>query len=563
MKYTNLYRNIKNPLDDDYVLEQLIETYTEDNGFYSALTKRNSKNKKNLYLPGERDRLHASIFNTWKKEMLSITKEQYEQAIKDGLYDRDIFKLLAFLKTVPDVKTYEEAQKILDANYQDKQLADAMEKYRWDSIGLYSGWTHIDARHINGKKTRRPKVEHRLYLNTEMTDVHTMSKLFIEKCTAKKLPFYFKIGEFDRRDDNIVIYSDTKNLPKFLTVLYEIEKEYPELISRCGRPPILSGLMRGWIGYSSEPLEQSGEASFNSIRAKSIENAIEEEMKSWYKKNMVAKVKQNGKEVPLQEYLCNQIVEKRLKQLSEKLKKYPNSKWIKYTAQDLSNPAFIARLNREVKAKAPLIIKSYLEGTKISTSIKTPLNGEETITITPSDIKKVLKEFTGAINANDPTFKERVKARIKQDAVRLGIDPNKYCFDKANIALLIKVEHESEKQPAKKTTQQSQETKQPPKKSTERKPTTSEETPKYHRPAGTPTHYKPMTDEEILEARRKLAEHPVFQPKQTKKQQVSEETPKYHRPAGTPTYYKPMTAEEILESQRKLAECPPVKVKRR
>ena len=52
MKYTNLYRNIKNPLDDDYVLEQLIETYTEDNGFYSALTKRNSKNKKNLYLPG-------------------------------------------------------------------------------------------------------------------------------------------------------------------------------------------------------------------------------------------------------------------------------------------------------------------------------------------------------------------------------------------------------------------------------------------------------------------------------------------------------------------------------
>ena len=56
-----------------------------------------------------------------------------------------------------------------------------------------------------------------------------------------------------------------------------------------------------------------------------------------------------------------------------------------------------------------------------------------------------------------------------------------------------------------------------------------------------------MTDEEILEARRKIAEHPVFQPRQTEKQQVREETPKYHRPAGTPTYYKPMTAEEIKE----------------
>lgn len=563
MKYTNLYRNIKNPLDDDYVLEQLIDAYSESSSFYTALTNRNSKDKQMYYSKSSSDALHASLFNRWKRELLSITKEQYEKAIKDKLYKRDIFKLISFLKTVPDVKTKEEANAILNKAYKDKELEEAMESYRWDSIGLYSGWTHISERHINGKKTRTPRIEHRLYINTAPMDVHTMSKLFIEKCTAKKLPFYFKIGEFDRRDDNIVIYSDTKNLPKFLTVLYEIEKEHPELISRCGRPPILSGLMRGWIGYGSEPLAQSGEASFNSIRAKSIENAIEEEMKAWYKKNMAAKVKQNGKEIPLQEYLCNQIIEKRLKQLSERLKKHPNSKWIKYTAQDLSNPAFIARLNREVKTKAPLIIKSYLEGTKISTSIKTPLNAEETITITPSDIKKVLKEFTGAINANDPTFKERVKVRIKQDAVRLGIDPNKYCFDKENIALLIKAEHESEKQPVKKTTQQSQETKQPPKKTTERKQTTSEETPKYHRPAGTPTHYKPMTDEEILEARRKLAEHPVFQPRQTKKQQVSEETPKYHRPAGTPTYYKPMTAEEILESQRKLAECPPVKVKRR
>lgn len=562
MKYTNLYRNIKNPLDDDYVLEQLIEAYTEDNGFYSALTKRSSKNKKNLYIPAERDRLHASIFNMWKKEMLSITKEQYEQAIKDGLYERDIFKLLDFLRTTPDVKTYEEAQKILDANYSDKQLADAMEKYRWDSIGLYSGWTHIDARHINGKKTRRPKVEHRLYLNTEMTDVHTMSRLFIEKCSAKNLPYYFKIGEFDRRDDNIVIYSDTENLPKFLEVLFEIEKEHPELISRCGRPPILSGVISNWIGYGSEPLARSGEASFNSIRSKSIEKAIEEEMKAWYKKNMAAKVKQNGQEVSLYEYLCNQIVTKRLTQLSDRLKRNPNSKWIKYTAQDISNPAFIARLNREVKANAASIIKSYLEGTKISTSIKTPINAEETITISPSDITKVLKEFTGAINANDPTFKENVKARIKQDALKNGIDPNKYCFDKDNVALLIKAEYASKKQPAKKTTQQEQkQTQQPPKKTTERKQTTSEETPKYHRPAGTPTYYKPMTDEEILEARRKLAEHPMIQPRQRVSQ--TEETPKYHRSAGTPTYYKPMTDEEILESQRKLAECSPVKVKRR
>lgn len=563
MKYTNFYRNIKNPLDDDYVLEQLIETYTEDKDFYSSLTKRHSKDKKNLYLPAERDRLHASIFNTWKKEMLSITKEQYEQAIKDGLYDRDIFKLIAFLKTVPDVKTFEETKKILDADYKDKELASAMEKYRWDSIGLYSGWTHIDARHINGKKTRRSKIEHRLYLNTEMTDVHTMSKLFMDKCTERKLPYYFKIGEFDRRDDNIVIYSDTENLPKYLSVLYEIEKEHPELISRCGRPPILSGMVKSWIGYGSEPLAQSGEASFNSIRAKSIEAAIEEEMKLWYRKNMAAKVKENGQEISLYEYLCNRMVAKRLNDLSDKLKRFPNSKWIKYTQQDISNPLFITKLEREIKANAASIIKSYLNGTPNTTKIKVKLNEEETITIYPSDVKKILKEFTGVINANDPTFKERVKARIKQDAVKLGIDPNKYCFDKDNVALLIQAEQASEKQPSKKTTQQGQQTQQP-KKTSQPSKTTSGETSKYHRPAGTPTDYKPMTDAEILAARRKLAECPMAQPRQNyRKQSIAPETPKYHRPAGTPMYYKPMTDAEILEAQRKLAECPPVKVKRR
>ena len=73
-----------------------------------------------------------------------------------------------------------------------------------------------------------------------------------------------------------------------------------------------------------------------------------------------------------------------------------------------------------------------------------------------------------------------------------------------------------------------------------------------------------MTDAEILAARRKLAEWPMAQPRQNyRKQSIAPETPKYHRPAGTPTDYKPMTDAEILEAQRKLAECPLVKVKRR
>lgn len=505
MKYTNLYRNIKNPLDDEHVLEQIIEAYTEDTSFYSALTKRHSKNKRNVYNATDCDNLHAYLFNTWKKELLSITKEQYEKAIRDGLYDRDIYKLLAFLKTVPNVTTRAEAMKILDANYQDSALEDAMEKYRWDTTGLYSGWTHIDARYVHGKKTKRTKIEHRLYLNTAPTDVHTMSKLFLEKCIAKKLPYYFKIGEFDRRDDNIVIYSDTENLPKYLQVLSEIEKEHPELIARCGNPPILSGVIHNWIGYGSEPLKLTGESSFNSERAKSIEKALEEEMKSWYKKYMSAQIKENGKSIPLYDYLCNQVIERKLNYLVERLRRAPNSKWIKYTDKELSNPAFLARLEKEVKAKSSSIIKQYLTGTKVSTTIDVPINNSQKMTIYSSDIIKELKRFVAVINANDPDFKNRVKARIIQDAPNYGIDPNNYCFDKDNVDLLVKAEQSSEKKPVKK-----QIPVQPVKKSTEdhQQRQQAQDIPIYHRPAGTPMSYKPMTDAEILEARKKLAECP-------------------------------------------------------
>ena len=55
----------------------------------------------------------------------------------------------------------------------------------------------------------------------------------------------------------MVIYADTKLLPYYLCILGEIEKEYPDIIKRCGRPPILSGVIRNWIGYGSEPIELS------------------------------------------------------------------------------------------------------------------------------------------------------------------------------------------------------------------------------------------------------------------------------------------------------------------
>lgn len=552
MNYTMIYDKIMNPLDDSLVLDQLLEAYVEGSSFYSALTKRFSKDKKLLYSKSARDELHASIFNRWKKSLLSITPEQYNKAIRDKLYKKNIFKLVSFLEKVPDVKTEKEATDILNKTYQDKELSEAMEEYRWDSIGEFSGWTHISERYINGKQTRTPKIEHRLYINTDLMDVHKMSKIFMDKCIAKKLPYYFKIGECDRRDDNIVIYSDTKLLPHYLGVLKEIEDEYPDLVKRCGRPPILSGVIRNWIGYGSEPIQLSGQESFNGIRAKSIEKAIDEELLSWYRNHKDTTMTIQGQTISLQEYFVRQVVKTKIKRMLDYRRKHPNNNYIKYTEQEIQSKDFAKRMANMVRAQMPSIFSNYMYDKKQTVKIEVPIKKDVNATLYSSDITTEFKKFISIIKANDHGFVKRVKKRIELDAVKRGIDPNKYCFDIENADLLRKQDGELIKKKTS-TTDKKEEKKGP------RQPIN--DTPRYHRPAGTPTSYKPMTDAEIRESQRKLAECPPVQETGKKKVSPTNDTPKYHRPAGTPTFYKPMTDEEIRESQRKLAEVPMVKVK--
>ena len=483
MKYTLFYDKIKNPLDDQEVLNQLIDAYSESNSFYSALTNRFSKDKERYYSVSACDELYASIFNRWKRELFLITRNQYETAIKNGLYDKSIYKLLKFLKTVPDVKTKKEADAILNGDYQDKELEHAIEKYRWNSIGAYSGWTHISERHINGRKTKMFDIEHRLYINADLKDIHKLSKVFMDKCHENNLPFYFKIGESDIRDDDMVIYADTKLLPYYLCILGEIEKEYPDIIKRCGRPPILSGVIRNWIGYGSEPIELSGKESFNSTRAKSIEKAIKAELNAWYRNNKESKIKLKDKTLTLTDYFARLATKSKIQKMIDQYRKNPNSKYIKYTEDEINCSEFIERTYRIIKEQIDTIFNDYINGKTPHTKIEIPIKEDVSTLLYASDIIEEFKKFIKLIRKSDTEIVNRIRNRIKMDAVNIGIDPNKYCFDIDNVELLRKAELESQR------------------KST----ATNKQRPINEQETQTST-YRAMTDEEILQSRRKLFE---------------------------------------------------------
>lgn len=483
MKYTLFYDKIKNSLDDQEVINQLIDAYTEPKSFYSALTNRYSKDKERKLNLSDCDELYASLFNRWKKELFLITRNQYELAIKNGLYDKSIYKLLNFLKTVPDVKTKKEADAILDGEYKDKELENAIEKYRWDCIGAYSGWTHISERHINGRKTILPEIEHRLYINADLKDIHKLSKVFMDKCHKNNLQFYFKIEEYEIRDDSMVIYTDTKLLPYYLSILGEIEKEYPDIIKRCGHPPILSGVIRNWIGYGSEPIELSGEESFNSIRAKSIEKAIKDELIAWYRNNKESTIKLKDKTLTLTDYLARLATKSKIQKMIDQYNKYPNSKYIKYTEEEINCSEFIGRTYKLIKEQIDTIFNDYINEKTSYTKIEIPIKEDVSTLLYASDIIEEFNKFIKVIRKNDSEIVNRIRNRIKMDAVNIGVDPNKYCFDIDNVELLRKAELESQ-----------------------RKSTATNKTRPINEKKTQTSTYRAMTDEEILQSRRKLFE---------------------------------------------------------
>ena len=114
----------------------------------------------------------------------------------------------------------------------------------------------------------------RLYVNCSKKDLMKIAQLFTDKCAEQNLPNYFKYSSNESvRADQIVIYSNLANLSEYIHILQEIGNENPDILQRCGKPPILTGSIDDWIGIGDEP-SVSG-TSYTEIRANTIKEVLE------------------------------------------------------------------------------------------------------------------------------------------------------------------------------------------------------------------------------------------------------------------------------------------------
>lgn len=364
MELMDLYEQIKNPIEDESVIRRLIQAEANTahgwGGFYGQLTKTVEKDYVGKYSTDNYNKLYSKLFNKWKNSILNLTEEQVTELINKGSYKQDFLKLREFLKTIPDVTTEKEARDIFYGQYDDKDLAKAIEDYKWTAIGEDSGWIHIHSRYLTAKQDGKPNVEHRLYLNTEPLCTHQMALYFIEKCDEHNLPYYFKIDEYGNRDDTIVIYSSTDNLTKYIEILREIQKEHPAFVSEVKSPPVLTGKIDGWIGYGSEPelLQDGTRTSFNKLRAEIIGPIIVEKRNEWIEKNKHTLFDNEGRQVTVQEYITQKAIDNMFASMKRGLEWFVNKKPEKlaeeeqkrgYSLQDLNNPVFKDKVSNIIR----------------------------------------------------------------------------------------------------------------------------------------------------------------------------------------------------------------------
>ncbi len=125
-----------------------------------------------------------------------------------------------------------------------------------EEINIHSKFTRTEYMgiwHVMKKFSEFFPTEHRIYINAPIDKVGIIVSKFISECDLKKLPFELKYAiEQVERNDSIVIGSNTAVYRKHIGILRQIVEENPEIAESCGTPPLLTGVLDGWLGLADE-----------------------------------------------------------------------------------------------------------------------------------------------------------------------------------------------------------------------------------------------------------------------------------------------------------------------
>ena len=397
------YTSIKNPLDDEEVINTLLLACSNNGDFYFYLNSINSYGR-GVYNPQEKDNFFMAVFDQLFKNADSSIKTHFK-----------------------DIHDVSDLQKAFDS------LPKTVDLYATvDNLNLYDDhyWIYVNSNelHNDGSYSAIPlafNVKHRLYVNIDNVDVHKLGRLFFEKCEEGDLPYKFKFTGAEERDDVFVVYSDTEHLLDYYRILTEIKKEHPELEQSISRPPIMSGVVDGWIGYGTEP--QQFEQSFNSLRCEIVNQAFNKTLYDLIINHPDLPLVVDGEETTLMDEVASRIVEDEI----SRLLRYEKNELANYyglTYSKAKSKSFINNLFSKVRSSLATPISTANGGLRFQ-DINYKYSDKNSRSIWGGQLKSMLLTIFPEVIDNHPEMKEKLKSDIRLFASKSHIDSQNFAFD--------------------------------------------------------------------------------------------------------------------------------------
>ena len=447
MELLDIYNNIQNPINDPDIINQMINISGDDSrfgfNFYDKMINQ-KKHGKAIINKDEllQDLFEVGTFRKWRSEVLSMTKEEINEFIKFGVYGEDFYKLRSYLKNIPEVRTMDDYNNIRYSHEVTKEIKALFDKYYWTVYNDSNSWIHVSSNNIYAKKKPEIQTEHELFLNVDSTVIHRLAMELITKCEELKIPYHFKMNTTCLRDDDFVVFTDTKHLHLFIEILETILLENPDLERSFHEPPILTGKINNWLGYGTSS-EYKAEKDYMSKRVDCVESAINKTARDWVKDNIIKMIFFRDQYVHFYEYIAKSMVQDKIAELKSRYELHDDSSRLDKRGYDpdyalnktgvkktdLDFPQFFDYLYNQLIENMESRIISYIEDPNYTFEVKIDTRNDNKIVFNQFDLDKTLCKIAPKIRDNDPEFVDKVREGIDAECKAYGFDKSKFCFD--------------------------------------------------------------------------------------------------------------------------------------
>lgn len=338
MTLEEICRNLKNPLEDDQNLNEIIEMYRRSfyvdpkqrvikpegnkiepyyrhghyvvmSNFYERGLMRENPIDKTLIDAKDREKFFCNTYNAWIRYMTHLTPDQ-KNSIRAKYKDLD--GLIGLLQKVGKVSSMQEIESLNNNPLMPDKASGLRLCYDQDGTFCYFYSSHLTGGVVAGFDENS-----KFYICPKKKDIYKFANIFASECLKRGIPYQFKSLNEDNnhRFEHIVIYSNDKYFEEHLKILNDIKQKYPDMVNDCapieGRGRITPNI-DGWIGFGFDPTNRTmpGERnSFHSLRSTLLYSSMQLTQLDEYKKfaSLNQPVVYNGKKCSIQNCLRDQL----------------------------------------------------------------------------------------------------------------------------------------------------------------------------------------------------------------------------------------------------------------